>query len=82
VLVLDLLRVGEGGGPGTEALCATLIAEYPDLELTAGGGVRGAADLRRLRACGARAALVASALHDGALSRGDLDELRAPFDGR
>jgi phosphoribosylformimino-5-aminoimidazole carboxamide ribotide isomerase len=82
VLVLDLLRVGEGGGPGTEALCAALIAEYPDLELTAGGGVRGAADLRRLRACGARAALLASALHDGALSRDDVEELRAPFDGR
>jgi len=41
--------------------------------------VRALADLRRLRPCGVRTALVASALHDGALRR---DELRAPLDGR
>ena len=38
------------------------------------------ADLRRLRDCGVGAALVASALHDGALTREDVDGLRAPFD--
>ena len=80
LLVLDLLRVGEGGGLGTEALCATVAADYPHLELAAGGGVRGVADLRRLRDCGVRTALVASALHDGSLRRSDLDDLRAPFD--
>ena len=29
VLVLDLARVGEGGGVGTEALCARLTATHP-----------------------------------------------------
>ncbi len=75
LLVLDLARVGGGGGTGTDALCARLAAAYRELELSAGGGVRGVADLRRLRGCGVRAALVASALHDGALSAADL---RAP----
>jgi phosphoribosylformimino-5-aminoimidazole carboxamide ribotide isomerase len=82
LLVLDLLRVGEGGGLGTEALCAALAAAHPGVELAAGGGVRGPDDLRRLRECGVTTALVASALHDGTLTRQDLDELRAPFDGR
>jgi phosphoribosylformimino-5-aminoimidazole carboxamide ribotide isomerase len=80
ILVLDLARVGEAEGPGTEELCAALAAKYPAVELAAGGGVRDIADLRRLRACGVRTALVASALHDGALRREELDELRAPFD--
>jgi phosphoribosylformimino-5-aminoimidazole carboxamide ribotide isomerase len=73
LLVLDLLRVGEGRGLGTEALCAALVAEHPDVEVAAGGGVRGPTDLRRMRECGIGAALVASALHDGTLRREDLE---------
>jgi HisA/HisF family protein len=75
LLVLDLLRVGEGGGLGTEALCASLAAEHPGVEVAAGGGVRGPADLRRMRESGIAAALVASALHDGTLRRVDLETL-------
>jgi phosphoribosylformimino-5-aminoimidazole carboxamide ribotide isomerase len=82
LLVLDLLRVGEGGGIGTEALCATLIADHPGVEVAAGGGVRGLADLFRLRDCGVGAALVASALHDGTLRREDMGSLRPPLDRR
>jgi len=81
LLILDLARVGEGQGTGTEDLCLALAARYPQVELAAGGGVRGLADLCRLRACGVSAALVASALHDGTLSRPDLDQLRPPLDG-
>jgi HisA/HisF family protein len=73
LLVLDLLRVGEGSGLGTEALCAALAAEHPGVEVAAGGGVRGPADLRRMRECGIAAALVASALHDGTLRCEDLE---------
>jgi phosphoribosylformimino-5-aminoimidazole carboxamide ribotide isomerase len=72
LLLLDLARVGVGGGTGTEALCARLSAAHPEVELAAGGGVRGRADLERLRSCGVSAVLVASALHDGRLSRADL----------
>jgi phosphoribosylformimino-5-aminoimidazole carboxamide ribotide isomerase len=73
LIVLDLARVGVGGGTGTEDLCTHLAAAYPDVEIIAGGGVRDADDLRALRQCGVRGVLVASALHDGRLARRDLE---------
>jgi phosphoribosylformimino-5-aminoimidazole carboxamide ribotide isomerase len=82
LLVLDLLRVGERAGLGTEALCAALAADHPAVELAAGGGVRDLGDLRRLQASGVAGVLVASALHDGALTREDILALRPPLDGR
>ena len=72
VLVLDLSRVGGGEGTGTEELCRRLIEAYPGVEIAAGGGVRGPDDLRQLQDCGISAVLVASALHDGRLTRADL----------
>jgi phosphoribosylformimino-5-aminoimidazole carboxamide ribotide isomerase len=72
ILVLDLARVGVGSGLGTEKLCGLLAEEFPKIEIYAGGGVRGIGDLRRLRYERVRGALVASALHDGLLSREDL----------
>lgn len=71
LIVLDLARVGVGGGVGTEPLCAALAAAHPCVEIIAGGGVHGPDDLRRLAANGVQAALVASALHDGRLRRED-----------
>jgi phosphoribosylformimino-5-aminoimidazole carboxamide ribotide isomerase len=70
-IVLDLARVGSGEGTGTEELCAWARREWPALEIIAGGGVSGLADLGRLRAVGVDAVLVASALHDGRLTRRD-----------
>ena len=75
MIVLDLARVGVGAGTGTAELCARLAAVHPDVEVIAGGGVRGPEDLRRLRACGVRSALVASALHDGRLTRAEWEGL-------
>jgi phosphoribosylformimino-5-aminoimidazole carboxamide ribotide isomerase len=75
LLVLDLERVGVNAGTGTEELCGRLAAANPEAEVWAGGGVRGPEDLRRLQDCGVRAALVASALHDGTLTRADLGAL-------
>jgi HisA/HisF family protein len=70
LLVLDLSRVGSNTGTGTDVFCGRLAAAHPEVEVWAGGGVRGLADLRRLQACGVRAVLVATALHDGGLTRG------------
>jgi phosphoribosylformimino-5-aminoimidazole carboxamide ribotide isomerase len=67
MIVLDLAAVGMGGGVGTEPLLRTLRCRHPEMELIAGGGVRGWSDLRSLSAAGCDAALVASALHDGRL---------------
>jgi phosphoribosylformimino-5-aminoimidazole carboxamide ribotide isomerase len=75
LIILDLARVGVGTGTGTDAICARLAEAHPAVEVFAGGGVRDLADLRRLKACGVRGVLVASALHDGRLTRADLDQL-------
>ncbi len=68
LLVLDLGRVGMAEGTGTEELCRELLQAYPGIELCAGGGIRNVEDLRRLQECGVQAVLLASALHDGAIS--------------
>ena len=68
VIVMTLAQVGAGSGPDLESLSA-LRGRAPDRRLYAAGGVRGPDDLRALRAAGIAGALVASALHDGALSR-------------
>jgi phosphoribosylformimino-5-aminoimidazole carboxamide ribotide isomerase len=72
-IVLDLARVGSGEGPDVPLL-GELRSRFPDLELLAGGGVRHAGDLRALAGAGAAGALVATALHGGAIGP---DELRA-----
>ena len=72
-IVLDLTRVGSREGPDV-TLLGELQARFPDVELLAGGGVRDAADLRALAGAGTSGALVATALHGGAIGA---DELRA-----
>ena len=74
-IVLDLARVGSGAGPDV-ALVSGLHARLPALELLAGGGVRDIADLHALAAAGAAGALVATALHSGAIGRDELQALR------
>jgi phosphoribosylformimino-5-aminoimidazole carboxamide ribotide isomerase len=66
IIVLDLARVGQGEGLDV-ALVARVRAAAPGVTLIAGGGVRGRGDLHRLAAAGCDAALVATALHTGAL---------------
>jgi phosphoribosylformimino-5-aminoimidazole carboxamide ribotide isomerase len=72
IIVLDLARVGGAGGTGTEDICTRLASQYPAVEIVAGGGIRDMSDLQRLQVCGVRAALVASALHDGRLRPEDV----------
>lgn len=74
LIVLDLADVGVNAGVSTLDLVSDLRSRFPTLQLTAGGGVRGKADLAALRAAGAHAVLIASALHDGRLTSQDLAE--------
>lgn len=67
IIVLELSRVGTGGGVGTEGRLSRRVKDYPQVEWVGGGGVRGRDDLRRLADLGVSAALVATALHDGRL---------------
>ena len=72
IIVLDLADVGTSQGTQTVDLCRSILAEFPELKLTCGGGVRGRDDLRNISRIGASNVLVASALLDGRLSRVDL----------
>jgi phosphoribosylformimino-5-aminoimidazole carboxamide ribotide isomerase len=77
VIVLDLARVGSRAGPDV-ALVRELHTRFPELELLAGGGVRHVGDLRALADAGATGALVATALHGGAIGADELSALTRP----
>ena len=66
VIVMTLNRVGAGSGPDLARLAA-LRTLSPGTQLYAAGGVRGPEDVAALEAIGVAGALVASAVHDGAL---------------
>jgi len=72
MIVLDLAAVGVGDGPATLPLCRKLRDRFPHIELSTGGGVRSADDLRELQQAGVDGVLIASALHNGAIMPGDV----------
>lgn len=72
LIVLDLASVGVGKGVSVRGLCSLIRSRHPRIEIISGGGVRDRLDLVELAAAGCDAALVASALHDGRLSKRDL----------
>lgn len=76
MLLLDLKQVGEGKGLGTEGLLLKAKERHGEVQFIVGGGIRGAADLALADSLGASAVLVASALHDGGLTRKDLAAYR------
>jgi len=67
IIVIDLARVGTGGGIDSR-LVARVRGSAPRATLLAGGGVRGLDDLLRLADAGCDGALVATALQDGRIS--------------
>jgi phosphoribosylformimino-5-aminoimidazole carboxamide ribotide isomerase len=73
ILLLDLARVGMRSGTGTEELASRLSANYPEVQIIAGGGIRNVDDLHRLDQCGVGTALMATALHDGSITPTDLE---------
>lgn len=74
VIALDLAHVGSRRGLPLGRL-VELRRAGPDARWVAGGGVRGAGDLLALARAGYAGCLVASALHDGALGREDIERL-------
>jgi HisA/HisF family protein len=76
IIVMTLARVGSGAGPDIERLAAVR-AMAPQRRVYAAGGVRDASDLTALARAGIAGALVATSLHDGRLSRADIDRLAA-----
>lgn len=72
IVVMTLSRVGSGEGPDLARL-SSIIARAGPREVFAAGGVRNGDDLKALRGIGAAGALVATALHSGAITPSDLD---------
>lgn len=75
VIIMSLSRVGANEGPDFHRL-EHFRANWSEKHFIAAGGVRNADDLIRLGGLGVRGALVASALHSGALSGAELRRFR------
>jgi phosphoribosylformimino-5-aminoimidazole carboxamide ribotide isomerase len=75
IIVMTLARVGSAAGPDLERLAAIQTLSARRL-IYAAGGLRHAGDLDELKNAGITGVLVASALHDGRLTRADIE---APF---
>ncbi|WP_245261691.1 HisA/HisF-related TIM barrel protein [Ancylobacter sp. FA202] len=71
VIVMTLARVGAGQGPDMARLSA-IRARAEGRRVYAAGGVRDVGDLHHLAELGIAGVLLASALHDGRLSRADI----------
>ena len=67
-IILDLWRVGTGEGVSTGEAARLMKQSQPGLEVVTGGGVRDWVDVKRLEEVGVDAVLVASAVHNGALT--------------
>jgi phosphoribosylformimino-5-aminoimidazole carboxamide ribotide isomerase len=74
IIVMTLAKVGTGSGPDFVRL-GEIQSRASDREIYAAGGVRNGDDLRALAKAGIAGALVATALHDGKITKQDL---RAP----
>lgn len=77
MIVLDLASVGSESGVSTIRICEQLRSECPEATIVTGGGIRSIVDLRTLRDAGVDGALVASALHNGAITDDDLNRWNA-----
>lgn len=75
VIVMTLSRVGSGSGPELQRLM-DLRSIHPDKHFIAAGGIRDNRDLIQLSEIGIGAALIATALHAGALSAEEIADLR------
>ena len=71
VIVMALDRVGGSAGPDLPRIAAVRSVAGAR-EVYAAGGVRDAADIAALKSAGAAGVLIASALHDGRLTRAEI----------
>lgn len=74
IIVMTLACVGSNQGPDLRKL-KPFCRQYPQKNFIAAGGIRHHDDLQALKNIGIKQALVASALHSGALKRADLEKL-------
>jgi phosphoribosylformimino-5-aminoimidazole carboxamide ribotide isomerase len=78
LILLDLARMGRASGTGTLGLMESILSEFPDIEMTLGGGIASIADLTALSQTRASAVLIATALHNGQIDANALSEFGTP----
>jgi phosphoribosylformimino-5-aminoimidazole carboxamide ribotide isomerase len=71
IIIMTLARVGSNLGPDLEKL-SEFCQQHPDKNFIAAGGIRHKQDLMALKKAGIAQALVASALHSGAIKAEDM----------
>ncbi len=72
LIVLDLAAVGSGNGVPTLELCQQIKELLPKIEIISGGGITSAQCVAQAARAGLDGLLIASALHDGRLTKADL----------
>jgi phosphoribosylformimino-5-aminoimidazole carboxamide ribotide isomerase len=72
IIIMTLHRVGSNQGPDFEKL-----QQFSGYNVIAAGGIRGVEDLVQLKQKGVKSALLASALHSGAIGTQDLQKIEA-----
>ncbi|MBI2902371.1 MAG: hypothetical protein HYY12_02110 [Candidatus Methylomirabilis oxyfera] len=75
-ILLEMGRIGTGSGADA-AFLGRITQAAPDMTFIVGGGIKTAANLLQLKQAGASGALLATALHDGTITREDLARLEA-----
>jgi phosphoribosylformimino-5-aminoimidazole carboxamide ribotide isomerase len=70
-IFLEMDKIGAGGGADTDLLGRVTTAA-PGMRFIVGGGIASATELIRLKRAGAFGVLLATALHDGTITRRDL----------
>ncbi len=70
-ILLEMERIGTGGGADVSFL-SRIIQAAPGIRFIVGGGIKAASELVRLKRAGASGVLLATALHDGTITRQDL----------
>lgn len=75
-ILLEMDRIGTGGGADTELLDRVTTAA-PGMRFIVGGGIASAVELVRLKRAGVSGVLLATALHDGTITRQDLIRVEA-----
>ena len=76
IIIMTLERVGNNCGPDMNKL-SQFCRQYPDRNFIAAGGIRNKKDCMILTEAGIHQALIASALHSGAIKTDDIEEILA-----
>lgn len=76
IIIMTLACVGSNNGPDTGKL-QQFLQLYPEKNFIAAGGIRNSSDLQALEKIGITQALIASALHSGAIQASDIAKLQA-----